>query len=111
MGRGNAHVQPRCSESCQCPLLVDTEQDRGVGWGGVAHWCPPPGSQYRSLWTLGTRTPLHPVFTLTMLAVLQCNQLSVKIYFTDVFPCPGGQQLFAVRFASLHTAEDKAVVK
>lgn len=32
MGRGNAHVQPRCSESYQCPLLVDTEQDRGVGW-------------------------------------------------------------------------------
>lgn len=67
--------------------------------------------------SVGAVGPLEPgphytlFFTLTTVEVLQCNQLSVNIYFRDVFLCPGGQQLFAVRFASLHTTEGKAVVK
>ena len=82
----------------------------GAGWGGHT------GARLPAV-SVGATGPLEPgpyytlFFTLTMLVGFQCNQLSVKIYFTDVFPCPGGQQLFVVRFASLHTAEGKAVVK
>lgn len=53
--------------------------------------------------------PITPYtfFTVTMLAILHCIKLSVRIYFTNISPW-SGQYLFAVSFASLHSVEGKA---
>lgn len=51
--------------------------------------------------------PPYTFFIVTVLAILHCIKLSVRIYFTNISPC-SGQDLFAVSFASLHSVEGKA---
>lgn len=83
-GHGNAHVQPHYSENCQCTLLVDTEQNGG------ANWCPPPGSQCGSHWTLGTQTPLHPVFHPDIVCSSSMQSVICKHLFQRCVPVSWG---------------------